>query len=76
MSVPRKTGRCWCGCGETAQAYFAPGHDRRAQQDLLRIVYGPRDTVAILAVLGFGTGKDNSVRAARDLLREMFAKPD
>lgn len=61
-----KTGKCWCGCDEDTKGHFARGHDRRAQEALLGIVYGRRNTVEVLAMLGYSPS--NSVTEARDRL--------
>lgn len=37
------TGKCWCGCGEATdkpEAFFLPGHDRKAEASLVREQYG------------------------------------
>ena len=66
MGEPSKTGKCWCGCNENTDSYFAQGHDRKAQEALLGIVYGRRTTVEVLAMLG--CSPSDSVTVARDRL--------
>ena len=68
MAEPPKTGKCWCGCNDDTGGHFAQGHDRRAQEALLGIIYGDRTTVEVLAMLGYGPS--NSVVEARDRLME------
>lgn len=36
------SGTCWCGCGEMTRvgAFFAPGHDKRAEAAVVKTVYG------------------------------------
>ena len=36
------TGKCWCGCGEATEpeAFFLPGHDRKAEAALVKDEYG------------------------------------
>lgn len=36
------TGDCWCGCGLRASrgAFFAPGHDKRAESAVIKVEYG------------------------------------
>ena len=48
------TGTCWCGCGKATEGHFAQGHDRRAQEALLDIVYGSGIIADKLAQLGYG----------------------
>lgn len=62
------TGKCWCGCGEDTGGHFAQGHDRRAQEALLDIVYGTGTIAEKLAMLGFGP--THSVVKARERLEE------
>jgi len=66
MAEPPKTGKCWCGCNEDTGSHFAQGHDKRAQEALLEIIYGDRTTVEVLAMLGYSPS--NSVTGARDRL--------
>lgn len=55
--IPRliPTGTCWCGCGAEAArgAYFARGHDKKAEADLLRLFY-PNGVAELLFRHGFG----------------------
>ncbi len=53
-------GRCWCGCGEEARNFFAPGHDRPAigyLTDLYEGEYENDGTANILLTLGFDPEK-------------------
>jgi hypothetical protein len=36
------TGFCWCGCGEKTPdgSYFVPGHDKRAESEVIKRIYG------------------------------------
>jgi len=54
------TGTCWCGCGREAAigAFFAQGHDKRAEGALLACLFGGQ--VAQL-LQHFGYGPDRSV---------------
>jgi len=61
--MPRKsekrlipTGDCWCGCGEETGvgAFFAPGHDKRAEAAVVKTVYG--SVPELLIAHGFGPG--------------------
>lgn len=56
-SIPRliPTGECWCGCGHEAAigAFFARGHDKKAEADLLRVLY-PGGVAELLYRHGFG----------------------
>lgn len=56
------TGFCLCGCGMRTAGFFSPGHDKRAEAMLLRVLYGTKDTVAsFLDAHGYGSapGKKN-----------------
>ncbi len=48
------TGKCWCGCGEETliDAFFKPGHDRRAESSLIKLRYG--SIAGFLDFHGFG----------------------
>jgi hypothetical protein len=50
------TGECWCGCGEEAKvgAFFAKGHDKRAEAAVVKTVYG--NVPRLLLEHGFGPG--------------------
>ncbi len=62
----KKTGKCWCGCGEDTGHHFKQGHDRRAETVLLGIVYGGLKIGEILAMLGYSP--DSSVDEAKKRL--------
>lgn len=53
----KKTGKCWCGCGEPTKSFFKPGCDRRVQEVLLEMAYGRGTNAERLAGLGFGPDK-------------------
>jgi len=36
----RPNGKCWCGCGAPTASFFAPGHDRRTEAAIVKVVYG------------------------------------
>jgi hypothetical protein len=59
------TGECWCGCGaETGiGAFFAPGHDKRAEAAIVKVEYG--DVPSLLAKHGYGPGGKNAHEALR-----------
>lgn len=57
------TGTCWCGCGETTQSYFAPGHDNTALHIVIREEYG---TVAkFLEAHGYAVDAQTQVHVNR-----------
>jgi hypothetical protein len=56
------TGDCWCGCGHPASrgAFFAQGHDKRAESAVIKVEYG---TVPdFLEKHGFGPNGKNPSR--------------
>lgn len=57
------TGECWCGCGETTSigAYFAAGHDKRAEAAIVKVVYG--SVPKLLMAHGYGPGGKNAAQA-------------
>ena len=59
-------GKCWCGCGKPTDGYWHPGHDRKAQQALLEMVYGEGTVADWVARLGYGPA--SSVIESRDKL--------
>jgi hypothetical protein len=54
------TGECWCGCGtETSLgAFFASGHDKRAESAVIKIMY--EDVPNFLVKHHFGPGERNA----------------
>lgn len=46
MTTLIPTGTCWCGCGEKTSrgAFFAVGHDKRAESAIVKVVYGSAQT--------------------------------
>jgi hypothetical protein len=50
------TGDCWCGCGADVSlgAFFAPGHDKRAEARIIGAEYG--SVAAFVARHGSGPG--------------------
>jgi hypothetical protein len=54
------TGECWCGCGEETSigAFFASGHDKRAESAVIKIQY--EDVPNFLVKHGFGPGGRNA----------------
>src|SRR5687768_5469277 len=56
--IPRliPTGACWCGCGHEATigAFLARGHYKKAEADLLRVLY-PGGVAELLYRHGFCT---------------------
>ena len=72
MTTPPKVGKCYCGCGETANKnrHFAQGHDRQAESYLNDLLYGADSTIASRIVShGYGPRpKDNSLKEAHDEL--------
>jgi hypothetical protein len=63
------TGTCWCGCGEStaSDAFFAAGHDRRAEAAIVKVVYG--SVPDLLVAHGYGPGGKNASQAL-DAYRE------
>lgn len=59
----KATGTCWCGCGTTTENFFAAGHDKRAESMLLKLLYGPENTVAAF-LNDHGYGNDNNLSEA------------
>jgi len=57
------TGECWCGCGEATSigAYFAAGHDKRAEAAIVKVVYG--SVPELLIAHGYGPGGKNAAHA-------------
>lgn len=53
MAEAPKTGKCWCGCNKDTGGHFASGCDRKAERALLEIIYGKREIVEVLAMLGY-----------------------
>lgn len=66
MTKAELMGKCWCGCQEPTNGYWRAGHDRKAQQALLEMVYGEGMVADWLAQLGYGP--DNIVIDSRDKL--------
>lgn len=66
MDTPKKrlipTGECWCGCGEEAGigSFFKPGHDKRAEGYLIKLLYG--SVAGFLDAHGFGPEQRNLTR--------------
>ena len=54
IAMPLPTGECWCGCGKEAKrgAFFAPGHDKRAEAAVVKVIYG--SVPQLLLAHGFG----------------------
>jgi hypothetical protein len=54
------TGECWCGCGEATSigAFFAVGHDKRAEAAIVKVEYG--SVPALLIKHGYGPGGKNA----------------
>jgi hypothetical protein len=54
------TGECWCGCGAEVKvgAFFAQGHDKRAESAVVKTVYG--SVPALLVAHGFGPDGKNA----------------
>ncbi len=59
------TGDCWCGCGERTSvgAFFVPGHDKRAESAIVKVVYG--SVPELLEQHGFGPGGRNAADELR-----------
>ncbi len=64
--LAKPTGSCWCGCGTSTESFFAPGHDRKAESMLMKLLFGRDDAVvAFLDEHGYGDGqgRKNLLRA-------------
>lgn len=63
VSMPLPTGECWCGCDAEAKrgAFFAPGHDKRAEAAIVKVVYG--SVPQLLLAHGFGPGEKSASHA-------------
>jgi hypothetical protein len=70
VAMPIPTGDCWCGCGSEASrgAFFAPGHDKRAEAAVVKVIYGSVPQL----LLAHGFGPDG--RSASDALDEFQKK--
>jgi len=70
MTLLKPTGECWCGCGAAASrgAFFAPGHDKRAEAAIVKVVYG--SVPDFLDRHGYGPGKKNAHEALLRYQRE------
>jgi hypothetical protein len=62
-------GVCWCGCGEEVPttAFFVSGHDRRAESNVIKIMYG--SVPQFLDAHGFGPGGRNANQEGEALRR-------
>lgn len=72
-----KTGKCWCGCGESTGSFFKQGHDRKVDVALIQMVYGHSDNPGeklanILARLGYSP--DNGIMESLDRLKAERAR--
>jgi hypothetical protein len=63
MTTLQPTGNCWCGCGQSASqgAFFAPGHDKRAEAAIVKVEYG--SVPDLLDKHGYGPGGKNASEA-------------
>jgi hypothetical protein len=70
MTKLQPTGECWCGCGESTSrgAFFAPGHDKRAEAAIVKVEYG--SVPDLLDDHGYGPGKKNAAEALRTYQEE------
>lgn len=73
MTDLQPTGECWCGCGTptSPRAFFAPGHDKRAESAIVKVVYG--SVPDLLDHHGYGPGGKN---AHEELLKYQQAGGD
>jgi hypothetical protein len=62
MSRLVPTGVCWCGCSTPIGlgSFFAPGHDKRAQAQVIEEVFG--DVAHFMAAFGYAPSDAKSVR--------------
>ena len=56
---PQPTGECWCGCGERTKSFFTPGHDKRAEDAVIKVEYG--GIAPFLAAHGYGPSGKNPI---------------
>jgi hypothetical protein len=70
VAMPLPTGECWCGCGDEAKrgAFFAPGHDKRAEAAVVKVVYG--SVPQLLLAHGFGPEGKNASDALAEYQRK------
>lgn len=70
VAMPLPTGECWCGCGHEAKrgAFFAPGHDKRAEAAVVKVVYG--SVPQLLLAHGFGPDGKNASDELADYQRK------
>jgi hypothetical protein len=70
------TGECWCGCGEevSERTFFKPGHDRRAESAVIKVLYG--SVARFLDEQGFGPGRRNAMRELEAYRRGMTEGED
>ena len=70
MTQLQPTGECWCGCGDRASrgAFFAPGHDKRAEAAIVKVEYG--SVPDLLMKHGYGPGGKNASEALRRYQQE------
>lgn len=63
MTTLQPTGQCWCGCGNSTSrgAFFAPGHDKRAEAAIVKVEYGSVPDMLIRH--GYGPGAKNASEA-------------
>ncbi len=59
------TGECWCGCGvETpVGSFFAVGHDKRAESEVILAEYG--SVPDFLLAHGYGPGRVAKLKGRR-----------
>ncbi|MEA2372844.1 MAG: hypothetical protein QOH12_3238 [Solirubrobacteraceae bacterium] len=68
--MPLPTGECWCGCGDGASrgAFFAPGHDKRAEAAVVKVIYG--SVPQLLLAHGFGHDGRSAATALDEFQRK------
>ena len=63
VRMPIPTGECWCGCGADTKrgAFFASGHDKRAEAAVVKVIYG--SVPQLLLAHGFGPAGNSAAQA-------------
>jgi hypothetical protein len=75
--IPLPTGSCFCGCGTPTNlgAYWAQGHDKKAEADMNSLHHGDQ-VVQRLVDLGYGPdGKNLQEETLRTGTRELCGHP-
>ena len=57
------TGECWCGCGEEVGLgkFFLPGHDKKAEAEVIRKEYGGAPQFVVQHGYGSRSSRESSI---------------